>query len=93
MLLAYTSTLANTLLGVAFGEGIVVHFWTAALRGVPVSLVLRRSERKNDVTFLPTPYSTYRVVTLLRLTIRTRTDADEQPALQLGRRDILARRG
>ena len=38
VLLAYTSTLANTLLGVAFGEGTVIHFWTAALQGVPVSL-------------------------------------------------------
>ena len=37
VLLAYTSTIANTLMGVAFAEGVIINFWTGALRGVPVS--------------------------------------------------------
>ncbi|KAK0642079.1 hypothetical protein B0T16DRAFT_496649 [Cercophora newfieldiana] len=37
VLLAYTSTLANGLLGIAFAEAVVVAFWTQALRGVPMS--------------------------------------------------------
>lgn len=42
VLLAYTSTLANALLSVAFAEGMVINFWTGALRGVPVRYALLR---------------------------------------------------
>jgi len=36
VLLAYTSTAANALMGVAFAEAMVVSFWTKALGGVRV---------------------------------------------------------
>ncbi|KAK4449802.1 hypothetical protein QBC34DRAFT_437868 [Podospora aff. communis PSN243] len=37
VLLAYTSTIANALLAIAFAEAVVIAFWTRALRGVPMS--------------------------------------------------------
>lgn len=33
VLLAYTSTIANTLMGIAFAEGAIVFFWTRAVMG------------------------------------------------------------
>ena len=43
VLLAYTSTIANALLAVAFAEAVVIAFWTQALRGVPVCILLSAS--------------------------------------------------
>ncbi|KAK3984967.1 hypothetical protein QBC44DRAFT_405849, partial [Cladorrhinum sp. PSN332] len=37
VLLAYTSTLGNALLSIAFAEGVIVSFWAQALEGVRVS--------------------------------------------------------
>lgn len=39
MLLAYTSTVANALLGAAFAEALVICFWTRAIEGVPVRVI------------------------------------------------------
>lgn len=47
VLLAYTSTLANALMAVAFTEAVVVGYWIRALRGVRVSLcVFTTSEER-----------------------------------------------
>ncbi|KAK4167757.1 hypothetical protein QBC43DRAFT_255438 [Cladorrhinum sp. PSN259] len=37
VLLAYTSTLGNALISIAFGEGVIVSFWAQALQGVRMS--------------------------------------------------------
>ena len=64
VLLAYTSTLANALLGVAFAEGIVINFWAGALRGVPVGSPHMNSRRDLQVGRYPTFTTTGQVAVL-----------------------------
>ena len=47
VLLAYTSTLANALMAVAFVEAVVISYWTRALHGVPVGFQSRSCPPKS----------------------------------------------